>query len=289
MLDRLRAQHQVEGASASGSGASGSSSTSRASGSRAARPLERDRATRRRRSARAASSSAVRRPSPQPRSSAPLDRAEPRTNSRSAPAAGPARRGRAPRARRRSGWPCPYPRRPTHGTGRCAPPRLADAERARRQRAARASRATATFAPPGWEPPRPLPRWLCSTQALARAGRLVRAGRGRRRARPGHVAIRPAANAADPLARARPGAPLAAVREAGLVGIRPCHELCTTRWCARRASAATPTMRLFAAAGQARARRFYEREGWTAAGPSGDRRASGCRWSEYRRAISSSV
>jgi GNAT superfamily N-acetyltransferase len=49
------------------------------------------------------------------------------------------------------------------------------------------------------------------------------------------------------------------------------------------------SMRLFAAAGQARARRFYEREGWSAAGAPFDDGGFGMPLVEYRRAISISV
>ena len=48
-------------------------------------------------------------------------------------------------------------------------------------------------------------------------------------------------------------------------------------------------MRLYAAEGQARARRFYEREGWTAQGPPVDLPGFGLPVIEYRRPISSSV
>jgi len=48
-------------------------------------------------------------------------------------------------------------------------------------------------------------------------------------------------------------------------------------------------MRLFAAAGQARARRFYEREGWVAQGPPYVLEGFGMEVVEYRRPISSSV
>jgi GNAT superfamily N-acetyltransferase len=49
------------------------------------------------------------------------------------------------------------------------------------------------------------------------------------------------------------------------------------------------SMRLFTPASQARARRFYEREGWTAAGEPTDDLDFGMPVMEYRRAISSSV
>jgi GNAT superfamily N-acetyltransferase len=48
-------------------------------------------------------------------------------------------------------------------------------------------------------------------------------------------------------------------------------------------------MRLFTPAGQARARRFYEREGWTAAGEPADAPEFGMPLVEYRLAISSRV
>jgi GNAT superfamily N-acetyltransferase len=49
------------------------------------------------------------------------------------------------------------------------------------------------------------------------------------------------------------------------------------------------SMRLFTPAGQARARRFYEREGWAAAGEPTDVLGFGMPLVEYRRPISSSV
>jgi GNAT superfamily N-acetyltransferase len=49
------------------------------------------------------------------------------------------------------------------------------------------------------------------------------------------------------------------------------------------------SMRLFTPAAQARARRFYEREGWTVAGDPSDDLELGMPIVEYRRAISSSV
>jgi diamine N-acetyltransferase len=48
-------------------------------------------------------------------------------------------------------------------------------------------------------------------------------------------------------------------------------------------------LRLFTPAGQLRARRFYEREGWTAAGEPADAPEVGLPIVEYRRAISISV
>jgi GNAT superfamily N-acetyltransferase len=55
------------------------------------------------------------------------------------------------------------------------------------------------------------------------------------------------------------------------------------------ASRGYTAMRLFTPAGQARARRFYEREGWTAAGEPSDALDFGMPLIEYRRAISISV
>jgi GNAT superfamily N-acetyltransferase len=49
------------------------------------------------------------------------------------------------------------------------------------------------------------------------------------------------------------------------------------------------SMRLFTPAGQARARRFYEREGWVAVAETADAPDFGIPIVEYRRAISSSV
>jgi diamine N-acetyltransferase len=49
------------------------------------------------------------------------------------------------------------------------------------------------------------------------------------------------------------------------------------------------SMRLFTPAAHARARRFYEREGWTPAGPPSDDMDFGMPLVEYRRAISISV
>jgi ribosomal protein S18 acetylase RimI-like enzyme len=143
------------------------------------------------------------------------------------------------------------------------------------------------FAPAGWEPPSAEAELALMDEALgsddvwcvlAEAdGTLA-----------GHVAIRAAASApyssSEPglghfwqlfvkpawqgsgLARALHGE---AVREAGERGFT--------------------AMRLYAAAGQARARRFYEREGWIAAGPPFDLPGFGLPVVEYRRAISISV
>lgn len=55
------------------------------------------------------------------------------------------------------------------------------------------------------------------------------------------------------------------------------------------ASRGFTSMRLFTPAAQARARRFYEREGWTAAGDAFDDPDFGLPLLEYRRPISSSV
>ena len=144
-----------------------------------------------------------------------------------------------------------------------------------------------SFAPPGWQPPSADGELGLMDEALGRpdvwcmlaevGGELA-----------GHVAIRPAETA--PRGSREPGLAhfwqlfvkpawhgtgLAlelhdeAVREAGARGFQ--------------------TMRLYAAAGQARARRFYEREGWVASGPPTE--LSGFRMPvvEYRLAINSSV
>ena len=144
-----------------------------------------------------------------------------------------------------------------------------------------------SFAPAGWQPPSADGELALLDDALGRAevwcmlaevgGELA-----------GHVAIRPAETA--PRGSREPGlahfwqlfvkpawhgSGLAlelhdeAVREARERGFR--------------------TMRLYAAAGQARARRFYEREGWVASGPPTDLPGFRMPVVEYRLAISSSV
>jgi predicted N-acetyltransferase YhbS len=143
------------------------------------------------------------------------------------------------------------------------------------------------FAPPGWEPPDEdgAPDRLRERLASDDVWCLVAEEDGEVA---GHVAFVPARAhpypSADPaLAHVwqmfvRPrwwGTGLAAnllseaVREAGARGFT--------------------SMRLFTPAAQARARRFYEREGWTAAGEPTDALDFGMPLVEYRRAISKSV
>jgi GNAT superfamily N-acetyltransferase len=144
-----------------------------------------------------------------------------------------------------------------------------------------------SFAPPGWQPPPADGELVLMYEALGREdvwcmlaeldGQLA-----------GHVAIRPAETA--PRGSREPGlahfwqlfvkpawhgSGLAvqlhgeAVREAGERGFE--------------------TMRLYAAAGQARARRFYEREGWVAQGEATELPGFMMPVVEYRRAINISV
>jgi GNAT superfamily N-acetyltransferase len=144
-----------------------------------------------------------------------------------------------------------------------------------------------SFAPPGWEPPDPdallerIRDYLDSPDVWA----LIAEQDG---APAGHVAIMPATLHEEPadepeLAHfwqlfVRPpwwGSGLAtelhgeAVREAAARGFT--------------------AMRLFTPAAQRRARRFYEREGWTVAGEASEAPDIGMPLVEYRRAISISV
>jgi predicted N-acetyltransferase YhbS len=143
------------------------------------------------------------------------------------------------------------------------------------------------FAPDGWRPPSAATELALMRAALRRADVwcLLADAAGELA---GHVALRPAATA--PYVSTEPGlahlwqlfvkppwqgSGLAlalhdeAVREAGERGFT--------------------ALRLFAAAGQQRARRFYEREGWTARGAPYELPAFGMAVVEYRRAISNSV
>ena len=144
-----------------------------------------------------------------------------------------------------------------------------------------------SFAPPGWEPPDPreelerVRRHLGSAEVWC----LIAEQDGRPA---GHVGFMPArlhVNSSDEPGLAhfwqlfvRPpwwGTGLAtalhthAIREAEARGFT--------------------ALRLFTPAAQARARRFYEREGWTAAGEPSAAPEFGMPLVEYRRAISSSV
>jgi GNAT superfamily N-acetyltransferase len=144
-----------------------------------------------------------------------------------------------------------------------------------------------SFAPATWQPPPADRALVLMDEALARddVWCLIAEVEGELA---GHVAIRPAATA--PYSSDEPrlahfwqlfvkpawqGSGLAAElhREA-------------VREAAERGFAA---MRLYAAAGQARARRFYEREGWAAQGPPFDLPGFGLPVVEYRLPISISV
>ncbi|MEA2332349.1 MAG: Acetyltransferase domain [Thermoleophilaceae bacterium] len=143
------------------------------------------------------------------------------------------------------------------------------------------------FAPSGWSPPPPH-----SELALIRAG-LANADvwwlvAEADRALLGHVAIRPAATSAvrssEPelahlwqLFIRSPWHGSGLATELHAAAVREAEQ--------RRFS----SMRVFTPAGQARARRFYEREGWAAKGPAFVLPDFGLPVVEYRRAINSSV
>ena len=144
-----------------------------------------------------------------------------------------------------------------------------------------------SFAPADWQPPSADMELALLDEALARDDVWCLRGRGRRaagrprrhpRRRDRALRLRRAGLAHFWQLFVKPpwhGSGLAlelhreAVREAGERGFR--------------------AMRLYAAAGQARARRFYEREGWVAAGPPFDLPGFGLPVVEYRLPISISV
>jgi ribosomal protein S18 acetylase RimI-like enzyme len=162
------------------------------------------------------------------------------------------------------------------------PATLADAEQLARA-VADGFAAYREFAPAGWQPPsfdhelglleRGLPQPDVWALLAEDDGRLA-----------GHVAIRSAATA--PFSSEEPG--LAhfwqlfvdpAWHGSGLALALHDEALKVARQHGYRA------IRLFAAAGQARARRFYEREGWAAAGPEFMLEGFGLEVVEYRREL----
>jgi ribosomal protein S18 acetylase RimI-like enzyme len=162
------------------------------------------------------------------------------------------------------------------------PATLADAEQLARG-VADGFAAYLEFAPPGWKPPS-YEHELCLLEQglpepdvwalLAEAGGELA----------GHVAIRSAATA--PFSSSEPG--LAhfwqlfvhpAWHGSGLAVVLHDDALREARERGYRA------IRLFAAAGQARARRFYEREGWATAGPAFMLEGFGMEVVEYRREL----
>ncbi|MEA2417811.1 MAG: hypothetical protein QOE60_17 [Thermoleophilaceae bacterium] len=166
------------------------------------------------------------------------------------------------------------------------PPTAADAE----QLAASVSAGFASyrsFAPAGWEPPSAAMELVLLDEALRRADVwcLVAESGGELA---GHVAIRAAAGA--PYGSDEPG-----LAHFWQLFVKPAWQgsglaVELHREAVRAAGARGFTaMRLYAAAGQARARRFYEREGWVAAGPPFDLRGFGLPVVEYRLPISISV
>jgi GNAT superfamily N-acetyltransferase len=139
----------------------------------------------------------------------------------------------------------------------------------------------AQFAPPGWRPPRQdraeIRNRLGSPDTwclLAMAGPSIA----------GHVSVVPAATAA--------GVAVADPRLAHLwhLFVRPSYQgsglatLLHERALAEARERAYRHMRLFTPAGHARARRFYEREGWTASGLTMIGHELGLAIAEYRRA-----
>jgi diamine N-acetyltransferase len=162
------------------------------------------------------------------------------------------------------------------------PATVTDAEQLARA-VADAFAAYGEFGPPGWRPPSFEHELKLLEQGLAQPdvwvllaeddGRLV-----------GHVGIRSAV--AAPFSSEEPG--LAhfwqlfvdpAWHGTGLAVVLHDEALEEARKRGYRA------IRLFAAAGQARARRFYEREGWTAAGPEFMLEGFGLETVEYRREL----
>jgi GNAT superfamily N-acetyltransferase len=144
------------------------------------------------------------------------------------------------------------------------------------------------FAPPGWEPPDPYDELERSKEHLGdpESWCLIAEQDGELA---GHVAFMPA-NAHGSTPSDEPG--LAHlwqlfVREPWWgTGLATALHAEAVREAAARGFTA---MRLFTPAGQARARRFYEREGWAAAGEPADPLGFGMPIVEYRLAISSRV
>jgi GNAT superfamily N-acetyltransferase len=144
-----------------------------------------------------------------------------------------------------------------------------------------------SFAPAGWEPPSADGELALMDEALRRDDvwcLLAEAGGELA----GHVAIRPAETA--PRGSREPGLAhfwqlfVKPAWHGGGLAVELHRE--AVREAGERGFAA---MRLYAAAGQARARRFYEREGWVAAGPPFDLGDFGLPVVEYRLPISISV
>jgi GNAT superfamily N-acetyltransferase len=144
-----------------------------------------------------------------------------------------------------------------------------------------------SIAPPGWEPPDPHGELDRFREYLASDGVwCLIAEEGTKVA--GHVAIMPARIHQHPAADA-------AMAHLWQLFVRPpwwgtglATEL-HTRAIEEAAARGFSSMRLFTPAAQARARRFYEREGWTPAGDPSVDLDLGIPIVEYRRAISSSV
>ena len=137
-----------------------------------------------------------------------------------------------------------------------------------------------SFAPEGWEPPSFADQLELLRERLARddVWCLLAESDG---AVAGHVAFMPARDAVHPVDDPE-------LCHLWQLFVRPPHwgsglaaEL-HSRAVAEAARRGYARMRLFTPAGQARARRFYEREGWSAAGPPFDERHFGFDLVEYR-------
>jgi GNAT superfamily N-acetyltransferase len=144
-----------------------------------------------------------------------------------------------------------------------------------------------SFAPPGWEPPDPQAelKRLRAFLGMEEVWCLVAEDRGEIA---GHVAMMPARVHPQPSSDdAMAHLWLLFVREPWWgTGLATVLHAAAVREAGARAFT---SMRLFTPAAHARARRFYEREGWTPAGAPFDDLDFGMPLVEYRRAISSSV
>lgn len=132
-----------------------------------------------------------------------------------------------------------------------------------------------SFAPVGWEPPAaddPHDGEMLCLLAEDEAGLA------------GQVTIQPAAGAARPVGETGLGHLRNLFVRADLWGSGLARDLHAAALDAARERGFT-AMRLFCAAGQARARRFYEREGWEVAGEPWHEPALGLDMVEYRRAL----
>jgi GNAT superfamily N-acetyltransferase len=149
------------------------------------------------------------------------------------------------------------------------------------------------FAPPGWSPPTFEAELGTLRQRLGEPDVWALVGE-RRGALAGHVAFLPALRSRHPLParRSRRPPPAPSLAHLWQLFVRPPYwgsGLATQLHAAAVAEAARrgfSEIRLYTPAGQARARRFYEREGWSAAGPPQQSPSLGLPLVEYRRPLS---